>query len=435
MKKKLSFTLVVMVCMLFFLGGLNTNSLVRMNTKAAGSASRVENDATWTWNCITFGSYWQNDTNGDGVVNTSDSKEPIKWRILSSSGNTVLLLADQNLDAGAYHNTKDSVNWENCQLRTWLNQTFYENAFTELERKAILESTIVTKGDFLLETDDITTTDKIYIPSLEDITQSSYGFLCGNVTDDARVVSNTNYTGTKQGMYTGGSADVYWLRNVGQNGDIMTVVTEGQYDYHTPAYYLGAGIRPMLQLDISDTSLWNIAQSVSVQKIARIGEPNPILDTDESHNTQAIVTTEQPAVSTTQTANAAGTDTSANNTNVTESDKSKVTSETVSVTNPAKVTILSLWKVKKKQVKVSWMKVSSASGYQLVYTTDKKFQSGKKTINISGGSKTSKIIKKLKVGKKYYVKVRAYKYVNGQKLYGAWSKKMSKKITNLTIDF
>ena len=36
-----------------------------------------------TWDCIYFGNYWQEDTNGDGKANQSDAKTPIKWRVLS----------------------------------------------------------------------------------------------------------------------------------------------------------------------------------------------------------------------------------------------------------------------------------------------------------------------------------------------------------------
>lgn len=43
--------------------------------------------AVTTWDCIYFGNYWQNDTNGDGVADQNDNKEPIKWRVLQISGN------------------------------------------------------------------------------------------------------------------------------------------------------------------------------------------------------------------------------------------------------------------------------------------------------------------------------------------------------------
>ena len=51
-----------------------------------------------TWDCVYFGNYWQNDTNGDGTADKNDAKQPIKWRVLSVNGDDAFLLADKNLD-------------------------------------------------------------------------------------------------------------------------------------------------------------------------------------------------------------------------------------------------------------------------------------------------------------------------------------------------
>ena len=80
----------------------------------------------------------------------------------------------------------------------------------------------------------------------------------------------------------------------------------------------------------------------------------------------------------------------------------------------------------KKQLKVTWKKVSGVSGYQVQYSTSKKFYKSKsKTITVKGSKKNSKTIKKLKGKKKYYVRVRTYKTVklNGKsvKVYSKWS--------------
>ena len=44
---------------------------------------RTDNERVTTWDCIWFGNYWQEDTNGDGIADKSDDKTPIKWRVLS----------------------------------------------------------------------------------------------------------------------------------------------------------------------------------------------------------------------------------------------------------------------------------------------------------------------------------------------------------------
>ena len=74
----------------------------------------------------------------------------------------------------------------------------------------------------------------------------------------------------------------------------------------------------------------------------------------------------------------------------------------------------------KKKVTVTWKKVTGASGYEIRMATKKngKFNIIKKT-----SSKTLSYTKKnLANNKKYYYKVRAYKKVNGRKVYSSWSK-------------
>ena len=81
-----------------------------------------------------------------------------------------------------------------------------------------------------------------------------------------------------------------------------------------------------------------------------------------------------------------------------------------------------------KNFTVKWKKQSSKvngariTGYQVQYATNKKFTKGKKTITVKGYSKTSVKIKKAKKIKKYYVKVRTYQVINGERTYSAWSK-------------
>lgn len=107
-----------------------------------------------------------------------------------------------------------------------------------------------------------------------------------------------------------------------------------------------------------------------------------------------------------------------------ESDNYKaVTVSTVYTIKPGKQT--AFVKRSGKKMRVSWYKVSSASGYQLQYAAKKSFKKCK-TITIRKKSKTKYTIKKLKRGKTYYVRVRTYKNanVNGQQtvVTGAWSK-------------
>ena len=68
--------------------------------------------------------------------------------------------------------------------------------------------------------------------------------------------------------------------------------------------------------------------------------------------------------------------------------------------------------------KIKWKKKSSITGYQIQYSTNSKFKKGNKSIKIKNAKTISKKITKLKVAKKYYVRIRTYK---GKK-YSKWSK-------------
>ena len=87
---------------------------------------------------------------------------------------------------------------------------------------------------------------------------------------------------------------------------------------------------------------------------------------------------------------------------------------------PGKVTVKSLKNHAKKSAKVTWKKVKDADGYQIQYAQNKKFTKNKKAKKTA---KTSFTIKKLKKGKKYFFRVRAYvKGKGGKLIYGKWSK-------------
>ncbi len=95
----------------------------------------------------------------------------------------------------------------------------------------------------------------------------------------------------------------------------------------------------------------------------------------------------------------------------------------------AKPKSTSIKKVKaaKKAISVIWKKVGGVKGYQVQVATDKKFKKNKKTVTVKKQKTTKTTVKKLKAKKKYYVRVRTYKIVNGKKVYSAWSKVKSVK--------
>ena len=75
----------------------------------------------------------------------------------------------------------------------------------------------------------------------------------------------------------------------------------------------------------------------------------------------------------------------------------------------------------KKCFTVKWTKISGIKGYQIQYSTSKKFKKAK-TKTVVGKSKAKATVKKLKKGTKYFVRMRNYKVVNNKKFYSKWSR-------------
>ena len=112
--------------------------------------------------------------------------------------------------------------------------------------------------------------------------------------------------------------------------------------------------------------------------------------------------------------------------------KAKSVNTTIKVV-PKKVTLSSVKPVKGKKLTVKWKKAAGADGYQVQYCLKSNFKSGAKITKVKGAKTLSAAIGKLQKGKKYYVRVRAYKNAkqNGKTvmLTGEWSKaRVSKKV-------
>ncbi len=107
----------------------------------------------------------------------------------------------------------------------------------------------------------------------------------------------------------------------------------------------------------------------------------------------------------------------------------KGTSTATKITRLTTPTLSSVKNTASKKITVKWKKNSKATGYQIQYSTSKSFASGNKTVKVSGAKKVSKVISKLTKKKTYYVRIRAYKTVNGKTYYSAWSSKKSVKIS------
>ena len=242
---------------------------------------------TATWDCMWFGNYWQSDTNGDGVADKKDEKEPIKWRVLSVDGDDVFLLADKNLDVKPYNTECTDVTWETCTLRSWLNgydstendcgtdytsDNFIGAAFSATEQAAIKNTNVVNEDNPYFDTEGGNdTTDKVYLLSIAEASNPAYGFYgvyIGN--SGARVALNTAYVaGYDSWMSAVGKAGWWWLRSPGDDSNVAASVMDyGSGSSHGFDVNYGgtarhdSAVRPALHLTLSSSTSMSYAGTV-----------------------------------------------------------------------------------------------------------------------------------------------------------------------------
>lgn len=89
-------------------------------------------------------------------------------------------------------------------------------------------------------------------------------------------------------------------------------------------------------------------------------------------------------------------------------------------TKPKEPKIKTAFSPSSKKIKVTYSKVS-CNGYQVRWSTTKDFSSNHKSVYVTSPSSLTKTVTAAQSKKAYYVKVRAYRNVNGTKLYSSWS--------------
>lgn len=96
-------------------------------------------------------------------------------------------------------------------------------------------------------------------------------------------------------------------------------------------------------------------------------------------------------------------------------------------TKPGKTSITKAVRAKNnRSIKLTLKKAGTATGYQIKYSTSKKF--GKKVTKTVNTKKSKAVIKKLNAKKTYYIKARAYRKTGKSKKYGSWSKVKTVKV-------
>ncbi|MCQ2533770.1 MAG: leucine-rich repeat protein [Clostridia bacterium] len=167
-------------------------------------------------NTFTFGRFEQ-----DG--NPANGPEPIEWISIASEDDRVLAISKDALYFVKYESTiMDNTSWETSYLRAWMNDGFYNSAFTDDEKSIILTSTLTNEANSVYGTSAGcgTTSDKIFALSEKEVntyfnTDVERSAACSEYAL-ADVYNRHNHGTAFRDVNTG--TTYWWLRTPGVNG-------------------------------------------------------------------------------------------------------------------------------------------------------------------------------------------------------------------------
>lgn len=221
---------------------------------------------------VQMGTYEQ-----DGDAETED---PICWDVLDKDGDAVLLISHDVIAYQRFSDSRKCVIWEDSEIRTWLNQEFYAEAFDETEQASIRETTLENpstvgfaahvdpSGDVQVRESRPDTKDKIFLLSWKEAEQ-----YYGNRLTDASVLGRRPSRAVLQkrkaiftdliieelpAMYPysrhlpDGTERLSWmLRSTGmKNYNILVIGYKGKWDQDYPDSY--NGVRPVMWVNVGD---------------------------------------------------------------------------------------------------------------------------------------------------------------------------------------
>ena len=221
---------------------------------------------------VQMGTYEQ-----DGDAETED---PICWDVLDKDGDAVLLISHDVIAYQRFSDSRKCVIWEDSEIRSWLNQEFYAEAFDETEQASIRETTLENlstvgfaahvdpSGDVQVRESRPDTKDKIFLLSWKEAEQ-----YYGNRLTDASVLGRRSSRAVLQkrkaiftdliieelpAMYPysrhlpDGTERLSWmLRSTGMKDyNILVIGYEGKWDQDYPDSY--NGVRPAMWVNVGD---------------------------------------------------------------------------------------------------------------------------------------------------------------------------------------
>ncbi len=245
MKKVIKFSviLITLIMLVPVISGCSKEANTGETTVAKGDKSVATSKTVKIGDVIQLGKFEQDN-------NSDNGKENIDWQVIALENGNAMLISEKILDAKPYNKENKDITWETCTLRDWLNDEFFNGAFSTSEKIEIVKFKVVNDGNLKYGTPGgIDTLDKVFLLSFEEA-----GKYFAN--DEARKAQETVYAKSNKlsagdgSSYSGNS--YWWLRSPGYYPYDAGVVYNGgisdNYSYSVSFTFIG--VRPALWIKL-----------------------------------------------------------------------------------------------------------------------------------------------------------------------------------------
>jgi len=203
-------------------------------------------------------------TSTSGSVEVGDTIHfgGLDWRILEMhDDDTALLITENIIFRSAFHNTWESVTWEESDIRAYLNSIFLDE-FSNGERRRILPKHIHTPDNrwYLLTPGGNDTTDYVFLLCSEEVVRFFGGGEAWSPGSESLYASSHSrqwwvcdeYNVERMAFNENGEATWWWLRSPGFDIDFAVSVSEyGRIHIDGSGVHTVGGIRPALLLNLT----------------------------------------------------------------------------------------------------------------------------------------------------------------------------------------
>ena len=173
---------------------------------------------------------------GDEII-LGDYNGNKEWKVLAKEDGKALIISKFAIDLDAYNLSSRRVVWEDCSLRSWLNETYISEAFNPFEQSLILATDVVNSDNEEFDIDaGVDTIDRVFLLSIDEANQYFEN-------DDDRKAYLSDGTNIGWWLRSPGMTEMY-AANILKQGSVSVM----GYSVNV----IDVGVRPAMWIDIPD---------------------------------------------------------------------------------------------------------------------------------------------------------------------------------------